>query len=274
MDSLTPRARGACCAALGPRTPPTVRAWRRLGVGRANVARCTKLTLQLDESAFEAQALEAWAGRGAVNLYAFDRIEGALLLEECVPGISLHSVSDLAGRDAIAASLMRGLWECPPPPAIPRMDVELKIEWLIARRQQCDGADARLVDDAARALEQLSASMPPAVLLHGDLHPENILSAQREPWLSIDPAPTVGDPAFDLVRWSQFRHGEIFTVGEYVDPSAEWLRHIERASEFAGVDADRVRRWALATYVEHALLAKSWGADPSLHFDAARVLRG
>jgi streptomycin 6-kinase len=35
------------------------------------------------------------------------------------------------------------------------------------------------------------------VIVNWDLHLQNVLSAEREPWLLIDPKPLVGDPAFD-----------------------------------------------------------------------------
>jgi hypothetical protein len=38
------------------------------------------------------------------------------------------------------------------------------------------------------------------VLLCTDLHGDNILAAQRELWLVIDPKPYVGDPAYDLLQ--------------------------------------------------------------------------
>jgi streptomycin 6-kinase len=38
------------------------------------------------------------------------------------------------------------------------------------------------------------------VLLCTDLHAENVLAAEREPWLAIDPKPCIGDPAFDAIQ--------------------------------------------------------------------------
>jgi streptomycin 6-kinase len=36
--------------------------------------------------------------------------------------------------------------------------------------------------------------------LHADLHADNVLAAQREPWLAIDPKLYVGDPAYDVTQ--------------------------------------------------------------------------
>jgi streptomycin 6-kinase len=38
------------------------------------------------------------------------------------------------------------------------------------------------------------------VLLCTDLHAGNVLAAQRQPWLVIDPKPYVGDPTYDVLQ--------------------------------------------------------------------------
>lgn len=44
------------------------------------------------------------------------------------------------------------------------------------------------------------AETPTQVLLCTDLHAGNVLAAEREPWLIIDPKPHVGDPTFDTLQ--------------------------------------------------------------------------
>lgn len=38
------------------------------------------------------------------------------------------------------------------------------------------------------------------VLLCADLHAENVLASEREPWLMIDPKPHLGDPTYDVLQ--------------------------------------------------------------------------
>lgn len=48
------------------------------------------------------------------------------------------------------------------------------------------------------------------VLLHQDLHADNVLRAGREPWLVIDPKPLTGEREFGvapIVRSFELGHG-------------------------------------------------------------------
>lgn len=64
----------------------------------------------------------------------------------------------------------------------------------------------RAVVDAGPAREgvalfrALPASAERSVQLCTDLHAGNVLRAEREPWLVIDPKPHVGDPTFDALQ--------------------------------------------------------------------------
>ena len=62
------------------------------------------------------------------------------------------------------------------------------------------GLDPGLARDGIAMLRELPASATSAVLLCTDLHAGNVLAAEREPWLVIDPKPFIGDPAFDPVQ--------------------------------------------------------------------------
>jgi streptomycin 6-kinase len=50
---------------------------------------------------------------------------------------------------------------------------------------------------AGALMRELCASATDRVVLHGDLHHDNILRATREPWLAIDPHGIVGDPGYE-----------------------------------------------------------------------------
>jgi streptomycin 6-kinase len=64
-------------------------------------------------------------------------------------------------------------------------------------RQAEHWPDLGLVREGLRLFKELSHSTPSQPLLATDLHAGNVLRADREPWLVIDPKPFVGDPAYD-----------------------------------------------------------------------------
>jgi streptomycin 6-kinase len=79
------------------------------------------------------------------------------------------------------------------------------------------------------------------VLLHGDFHPGNVLAAQREPWLFIDPKPLVGEPAYDLAQWLYNRSR--FAI-QSDDPVAVLRQQIDRFAADLGLDPARIAGWA------------------------------
>ncbi len=210
-----------------------------------------------DGLAGEVDALQAFGGRGAVRLLEADLEQGVLLLERLEPGTSLRSVDDDQRATAIAAQLMPQLW-CQPPPdtAFPTID-----DWacgLRQLRQKYDGGTgplpARLVDTAEGLFPELVASMASPVLLHGDLHHDNILAAQREPWLAIDPKGLVGEPAYEV---GAFLRNPLPTLLSAVDPRRLLSRRIDQFVEELGLDRGRVVGWALA----QAVLAAWWSLE-------------
>jgi streptomycin 6-kinase len=70
-----------------------------------------------------------------------------------------------------------------------------------------------------------------------DLHAGNVLPAQREPWLVIDPKPFVGDPASDATQ-----HLLNSVARQRLDPHGR----IQWVSDILGVDHERVRLWTFA----------------------------
>jgi streptomycin 6-kinase len=151
------------------------------------------------ESEHEAAALELWDGEGAIRLLDHDPEEHALLLECCIPGTPLAA----AGAEValgVFVDLLPRLWKPAGPPFRPLADEAawwaeyLPREWEQAGRQ----FERPLLDAALEALHELPPTQGEPVLLHQDLHGENVLAAQREPWLAIDPKPLAGEREFGV----------------------------------------------------------------------------
>ncbi|MFD5006690.1 aminoglycoside phosphotransferase family protein [Streptomyces mutabilis] len=166
-----------------------------------------KLTPEPGIAREEAEALQAWAKTpSVVTPLAQDLAAGALLLEDVEPGVQ---VSRRAWNLVEAAALLRDLRAGAPVPG------EHSVLRLLSHRVDfvCDLTDRRLaagdVNDPAvsKVLRQARAAAlelaegGPVGLVHGDLHPANVLSGPGARMVAIDPRPAWGDPDFDAVDW-------------------------------------------------------------------------
>src|SRR5205823_13738900 len=118
--------------------------------------------------------------------------------------------------------------------------------------------DAGLARDGLALFRELSRATPSDVLLFTDLHAGNVLSAERRPWLLIDPKPYVGDPHYDVLQ-----HLLNCSASLQADPIAL----LTEVADLAGLDARRVRQWLFAGCVQQSLSKDSpWPAlDVVLH---------
>lgn len=200
-----------------------------------------KLAFPHREGEHEADALRRWAGSGAVRLLDDDPATGALLLERCRPGRPLAESADDA-LDVITGLLSR-TWV---PAGQPFRTLAAETEWwagyLERRWAETGRAFPRLLLEAAlEALRFLPGTQGPLVLVNQDLHAGNVLSAEREPWLVIDPKPLVGEREFGVapvVRDRALGAGRRDVLGR-----------LERLCSELALDGTRARAWALAQTV-------------------------
>jgi streptomycin 6-kinase len=223
------------------------------GGGTSRVFRCLrredgspawlKLTPDPVIASEEAEALQAWAGTpSVVTLLAQDLAEGALLLESVEPGVP---AKELAWRLDEAAALLRDLRAFSPAPGQhsvlrPLSHRVVFLFDLTSRRlaaAEVSGLfDSAALDQARTAALELAISGPVG-LVHGDLHPANVLSGSGVGMVAIDPRPAWGDPDFDTVDW----------VLEGVVDRAELEQRIKRLSALLpGLSPDRVLGWCRA----------------------------
>ena len=90
---------------------------------------------------------------------------------------------------------------------------------------------------ALEALRELPSTQGELVLVNQDLHAENVLAAQREPWLVIDPKPLVGEREFGIagiVRSPELGHSR-----------RDVLRRLDRLTSELGLDRERARGWTV-----------------------------
>ena len=98
-------------------------------------------------------------------------------------------------------------------------------------------SDAGLVQEGLRLFSELSRPSGDDVLLATDLHAGNVLRAEREPWLVIDPKPFLGDRAYDATQ-------HLFNCKDRM--LAAPVATIHRVADLLGIDDERIRLWMFA----------------------------
>jgi streptomycin 6-kinase len=199
------------------------------------------------EGEFEAEALRRLDGNGAVRLLDDDPATRAMLLERCMPGTPLTEQDPDAALDVLIG-LLRRLWIPAGEPFRPLaaeaadLIVEMRAHWM----RTGHSVDEALIDAAQEAFEFLVPTQGEQVLVNQDLHAGNVLAAEREPWLLIDPKPLAGEREFgvaSIVRGRELGHSR-----EAV------LHRLGRLSDELELDRERVRLWTIA----HTM---SWAFD-------------
>ncbi len=206
------------------------------------------------ESDHEADALERWGGEGAVRLLARDDERRAFLMERCRPGTRLWDAQ--VDEGAVVAALL------------PRLQIEVRdphpFRLLPDEAERWAEDVPRWYDEAAEPFERslldaavdvyLSVDRSAAYLVNQDLHGGNILRAEREAWLAIDPKPLVGER--ELEASGLLRNAD--SVTRCLDALAA-----------LGLDRERARGWGIAHN-----LAWAWDENRrvwlSKHVDEAR----
>jgi streptomycin 6-kinase len=212
----------------------------------------------------EIAALRHFAGRGCVRLLASDARRGVMLLERLRPGTPLVEIADDVQATAIAAGVMRQMARKPFGSGFETRRVSpfpTLADWAKAfprLRARYDGdtgpLPAALVDRAERLFAELIASQAASVLLHGDLHHWNIVAAERQPWLALDPQGVAGEPAYEVGALLRNPYPQIAT---WPDARRVQARRIAQLAEELGFDRARIAGWGLA----QAMLSACWDLE-------------
>jgi streptomycin 6-kinase len=224
-------------------------------VRRDAVPAVLKLAYPDDEGEHEALGLQRWGGGGAVRLLSADPHRSALLLER-LHRTDLDSLPVLDACEVVAG--LYGRLDVPAPPQLRPVTAYLD-RWTPQLRALPRGAPIprRLVDQALALVADLFSQGAPvasgtagAVLLHGDLHYQNVLAADREPWLVIDPKPMAGDRHYEPAPMLWNRWDEAVATG---DLRFALRRRFHTIVDAAGLDEELARDWVVVRMVYNML---------------------
>jgi streptomycin 6-kinase len=200
------------------------------------------------ESEHEAEGLLEWNGDGAALVHASEQLDGtsALLLERCRPGTTLTSRPEIE-QDDVVAGLLRRLWH-EPSPGHPFRSLQFMCDvWADGYERDAEAGrsklDSALARDGIALFRELPSTADRNVLLCTDLHAGNILRAEREPWLMIDPKPFVGDPTYDALQ-------HMLNCGDRL--RADPVSLVRRMAGLLDLDRERLRLWLFARCVQES----------------------
>ena len=208
-----------------------------------------KLSPERERVAQEATALASWRTVRVPTVLAVDESIGALMIEAIEPGTPLVETDAYPSLESVA-SLLRSLHN-DAVPVLPFRPVADRIANLFESSMKLYEFKPDLVElispelyERSRELAlHLAADASTPVLLHGDLTPVNVLDGGTGRGLvAIDPAPCMGDPAFDaidLVFWRATDAGTIVARAQQLAPAigADANRLVDWCTAFAGMVA-------------------------------------
>ena len=131
----------------------------------------------------------------------------------------------------------------------------------------------RLLDPGSRAAGvffELCDSMADPVVLHGDLHHDNVLRSGYDNWLAIDPKGVVGEPAYETGALMRNPFPGLLDAG---DPARVLRRRADQLAELLELDVARDSRLGLRAGRARGRLVGLDGEDPSFWRAVARAAR-
>jgi streptomycin 6-kinase len=208
-----------------------------------------KLGLDIDGFKREAAALMAFEGYGVVQV--FSENTGLLLLECAVPGMSLKSYFPEKDDEAIniTANVIKRLHKAPIPHAQTFPHVK---DWLSVLDSDLK-IPAKTLQKARELRDQLLKTAASDVLLHGDLHHDNILQNGND-WVVIDPKGIIGEPAYEVAA---FIRNPIPELLNHADAPNIIHNRVTRFAELFELPSQRILDWCFV----QAVLAWVWAIE-------------
>jgi streptomycin 6-kinase len=178
-----------------------------------------KVSPDRERVANEAAALASWETTHVPSVLAVDESVGALLIEAIEPGTPLAESATYPRLESLAA-LLRSLHEAGVPDSRYRPLADRVTQLFDSgmkdydRRPDLAGVIPPVLYTRGRRLAmRLAVDAAPSMLLHGDLTAVNILDGGADRGLvAIDPAPCLGDPAFDATDLVFWRAEDVETI--------------------------------------------------------------
>jgi len=194
----------------------------------------------------EAKYLKTHDGMGVVRLIRHDKDRMAMLIERAVPGRTLTSTFEGRESEAVAPAieLLRTTSRKLPHDL---HDIILLDGWFDGLgRAAATAFPAGYAEKALWIYERLRTQTELIGYLHGDFHPDNIVSATRAEFLLIDPKGMLGHLGYEIAVFLNNFHW-------WQDDAPDIRERLDAAvrpfSEAFGITRRELREWAFAQMV-------------------------
>lgn len=221
----------------------------------------------------EIAALQIFAGEGCVKILESDPAKSVMLIERLQPGRPLSELADDTEATKIIVSVLKKLHK-----PLPAQHTFITVsEWTsaLANYIQTYGdagpLSLQLVQNAQELFLELIETSAPAVLVHGDLHHDNILSSERAGWLAIDPKGIAAEPLYEVAAMIRNPYTKFINM-ENLEPLLRKRIHV--FSEELSADPHRIHKWCIAQTVLSAVWNVEGSNVPGHSGRVAEVLAG
>lgn len=204
----------------------------------------------------EIEALKIFNGDGITKLLKADKEKAVILIEQVVPGTPLSTIENDEKATKIIASVMKKLWK-PLPVNHHFITISQWTRALYGYHLQYNHnlpIPLDLVEKAKRLFYELIKTSETPVLIHADLHHDNILSSSRNDWLVIDPKGIVAEPAYET---SAMIRNPYKKISKMKNVEKLLKTRIKILSEELNINPERIRKWCLA----QTILSGVWTSE-------------
>lgn len=228
------------------------------------------LKISCDEKTItdEKEALKHFAGVGAIKLIDYQEQFFAMLLEQAVPGISLKALYPEQINNVIEYYLQTAI-------KLHRKQLPTHYQFAHVREwlksiDHChsDRMPNNLLKKAKILKDQLLRTSNQQILLHGDLHHDNVLQHGDE-WLVIDPKGIIGEPEFEIAAFDFIHSSEIDSNKNIQQLFDERLALMNKKANY---NIQRIREWVFIRLVLAAVWCIEDNGDPSWDIKLAQFL--
>lgn len=204
----------------------------------------------------EVEALRLLNGETVVKLLAEDLKKRAILIEQLTPGTPLSCLEDDEKATRIIAHLMNEMWRVDPKNNnfIDLKNWASEFQLFYKTNSSSSQIPVEAVKEAEKIFKDLTSNPNGLYLVHGDLHHDNVLSAQREPWLAIDHMGIIAEREYDVAALLRNPYKKL----EKMDNIKDVLnRRLDILEDVLGFERQRIIKWGFA----QTILSVVWNIE-------------